>query len=77
MFPFIVADIGGTHARFGLVAGKNLAGGEYQFNEQKALICADFMTFDNAMEVYFASSKDISPRHFCIVVAAPEEGDNI
>lgn len=74
MFPYIVADIGGTNARFALVTGKTDL---YSFEHIQILKGADFATFEDALSAYLATLGDIKPAAMCAAIAGPVTGDQI
>lgn len=66
----IIADIGGTNARFALVDE------EQTTSHIQTLKVADYTNFDAALRAYYASIDDIpSPRHILIDAAGPVKGD--
>ncbi len=66
----VIADIGGTNARFALVdATQNIS-------EVRVLKVADFENFDAALTAYFAQIEHLCvPKHMIIDVAGPVSGD--
>jgi glucokinase len=67
-YPILVADIGGTHARFGLVYGRD------RLPEQvKTLPGENFPSLRSALESYLASVGGETPCRGCIAVAGPVE----
>jgi glucokinase len=67
----IVADIGGTNARFAVASLDTL-----QLSEVRQILCADHPTVASAAAAYIAGLKE-PPRHGAFAVAAPVTGDNI
>jgi glucokinase len=67
----IVADIGGTNARFAVASLDTL-----QLTEVRQLLCADHPTIAGAAAAYIAGLKE-TPRHGAFAVAAPVIGDDI
>jgi glucokinase len=66
--PLIVADIGGTYARFGVAtsrAGGTLIDRKYQ------LPCADFKDFESAFAIYRDELHVSDVRQACVAVAGP------
>lgn len=67
----LVGDIGGTHARFGLVRRQEVT-------EVCELRCADFEGLASALEAYFKSKLGgASANSACIAVATPVLGDRV
>lgn len=78
MHPFIVADIGGTNARFALV--RTVGDGVQAVSELeqiKILPGADFATFSDALSAYLESLEGPKPLSACIAIASPIDGDEI
>lgn len=70
--PVLLADIGGTHARFGLAlpAGQNIYA-------TTVLRCADYETLAHAVEAYLAGQSGPRPQFGVMAVATPVEQDRI
>jgi len=64
--PILVADIGGTNARFGLVREKGA-----RPSDVRKLACADFPTLADALAAYISMVGDPHPPRGCIDVAGP------
>jgi glucokinase len=67
-YPILVADIGGTHARFGLVHRR----GENPANIQ-TLPGEKYSSLESALDAYLSSVGGKGPRRGCIAVAGPVE----
>ena len=68
----LVADIGGTNARFAM-----LRDGESGFIEPRSLICAEYETLVDAVEHYLAEGSCGRPHQAAISVASPVTGDRL
>jgi len=72
--PKLIADIGGTNARFALLEGDDV-------NEEQVLACADYPTLVAAVEHYLESIRANSgarrPRDAAMAIAGPITGDHI
>ena len=68
----LVADIGGTNARFAMVQD-----GQPGFVEPRSLICADYETLVDAAEHYLAEVSCGRPYQAAISVASPVTGDQL
>jgi glucokinase len=68
-FPWLVADVGGTNARFGLV--KNLSA---IATEIETIPVADHAGLAEATSLYLRN-KGVTPRHAAVAVATPLDGD--
>jgi glucokinase len=72
--PRLLADIGGTYARFALETAPG------RFEQGQALRCADFADLDSALAAYLArlpSAAASRIEHVAVVIAAPVEGDEV
>ena len=69
--PRLLADIGGTYARFALV------GAHGRFEHVASLRCADHPDFHSAVTAYLASSPKTGVRHAAIAIANPVSGDQV
>lgn len=67
--PDLVADIGGTHARFALAEGASL-------RDVEVITHRDVGSFDDALKQYIATRK-VSPRRACLALATPITGDTV
>jgi glucokinase len=67
-YPILVADIGGTHARFGIVQSRGEAPGEL-----KTIAGKDHESLHSALAAYLSSLSGRRPRRGCIAVAGPVE----
>ncbi len=74
MFPCIVADIGGTNARFALVTSKTHCARGFRLGHQKNYFTADFASFDECFASYIAELA-VAPEYACLAVAGPIVGD--
>lgn len=83
MFPFVVADIGGTNARFALVTGKKQESTQASFviENIKILKGADYPSFESAMAIYLEEHLgDLKPADIkaaCVAIAGPISDDQI
>jgi glucokinase len=75
MYPFIVADIGGTNARFALVTGKTK--NHYQIEHIQVLQAAQYPTCADAVQHYLQQLGGVQPRSACLAVAGPVTGDRV
>jgi glucokinase len=67
----LVADIGGTHVRFGIAA----AGG--RIGDPSTFRCADYASLTEAARAYLEEVDGPSPRRAAFAVAAPVQGDRV
>ncbi len=75
--PFIVADIGGANARFGLASRLDESTGRFAIEQQQVYPCASFTTFEDVLGSYIAGLEDARPKAACIAIAGPVTGNRI
>ncbi|MFT7558748.1 MAG: glucokinase [Flavobacteriales bacterium] len=75
MYPYIVADIGGTNARFALVTEKQ--GDRYVIENVNILQGANYARLEDALAAYIDGLAGIKPKAACIAIAGPVKGDLI
>ncbi|MCP3951167.1 MAG: glucokinase [Desulfobacterales bacterium] len=68
----LVADIGGTNARFALIEGSG-----FELIEARSLICAEYPTIVDAIQAYLDGISSAIPVRGVISVAAPVTGGQI
>ncbi|MEW9806731.1 glucokinase [Mesorhizobium marinum] len=71
-FPILIADIGGTNARFAVIDNADAIPGEPQI-----VRTADFATIDDAIRTAVIERLSVRPRSAVIAVAGPVNGDEI
>lgn len=76
-YPYIVADIGGTNARFGLVTGVNPDSGEFIIENQQTFLCEYFGGVEEAVETYQQTINGDKVHDACLAMAGPVAGDRI
>ena len=62
----LIADIGGTNARFALADGRNPG-----FSEEQTLQCADYLSVEEAIEHYLEKVGAAAPSVICLAAAGP------
>ena len=72
MYPYLVADIGGTNARFALVTGKENQ--QYRIENIQILSTSEHATLSSALNAYL-EGVDIRPKAMCLAVAGPVVAD--
>jgi len=75
MYPYIVADIGGTNARFALITGKNNQ--NHRIEHIKILAASEYATLAEALKTYLESLGSIQVKNACVAVAGPVVGDRV
>ncbi len=76
MFPLLVADIGGTNARFALVTQPS-NGLQPVLCHLKIMPGVAFPTFSSALNAYLSTLEGEKPTSACIAIASPIDGDRI
>ncbi|WP_284614508.1 glucokinase [Aquabacterium humicola] len=69
--PRLIADIGGTYARFALETAPG------RFEQAASLRCADHADFHAAVSAYLKSVPEGRLRHAAVAIANPVEGDEV
>jgi len=69
--PYLLADIGGTNARFALDLGDS------HIERIATLACVDYPEFTDAVQAYLAGFVDVPIRHAIVAIANPVSGDTI
>ncbi len=75
MYPSIVADIGGTNARFALVSGKH--NGQFNISDIHILPAGEYPNINDAFRAYLGKIGGIQPRALCAAIAGPIIGDQV
>lgn len=76
-YPYIVADIGGTNARFGLVTSIDQAKREFTVENQQTYPSGEFDGLEQAVACYQESLGREKIIGACLAVAGPVAGDTI
>lgn len=75
MYPCLVADIGGTNARFSLVTG--CVNGQYQLSQNQDLRSGEFASFEACLQTYLDTIEGPMPLSACVALAGPVVGDEV
>jgi glucokinase len=73
MYPYIVADIGGTNARFALVTGKSQS--NFLIDHIHVLAAREYPSCAAALHAYLEKIGGIKPLSACLAIAGPVVGD--
>jgi glucokinase len=76
-FPYLVADIGGTHTRYALVTSYDDKTGEFEINQSRVFLSADHDSFSLSLETYLETITGDRPRNACIAIAGPVSDDEV
>jgi len=77
MKPVIVADIGGTNARFGLATAFDAKSGRVTIEQKRQYLSADFAAFDDVFACYRESLGALKPVSACVAIAGPIKGHQV
>ncbi|KPH64921.1 glucokinase [Pseudoalteromonas porphyrae] len=69
--PILVADIGGTNARFALITAFNLQKKQFVVEYNITFASADFGSLEDALTHYLSQVSHIKPIRACLAVAGP------
>ena len=75
MYPYIVADIGGTNARFALITDKVQQ--NYQIEHVHVLNAAEYTSCSSALQAYLDKLGGLKPQAACLAIAGPITGDRV
>ncbi len=78
-FPYIVADIGGTNSRFGLVTSTFTSASQPQIENKQKFLSSRFNSLEEATR-YYIKTLDIDTDQLsgaCLAVAGPITGDDV
>lgn len=76
MFPYVVADIGGTNARFALATSQQ-TDGLYSFEHVQIFKGKDYDSFESALATYLGGLESVKPTAMCAAIAGPVLGDTV
>lgn len=76
-YPYIVADIGGTNARFGLVTANGLHSDRFQIEFKQKYPSNQFENLEHATRHYLNSLNDNKIKGACLAVAGPVMNDQV
>ena len=71
-FPILIGDIGGTNARFAILADASAAPIEFP-----NVRTADYATIDDAIRLGIVETTTVKPRSTVLAIAGPVDGDEI
>ncbi|MCL4164429.1 UNVERIFIED_CONTAM: hypothetical protein GTU68_018302, partial [Idotea baltica] len=70
--PLLIADIGGTNARFALASEQSP-----YFEQTQTLQCADFKTVEQAIDAYLETHNITALKGLCFAVAGPIQEESV
>jgi len=76
-YPYIVADVGGTNARFALITGINQIDGRFLISHQRTYPSIEFEGIEAVSRFYMDSLNEIEPLGACLAVAGPVVNDQV
>ncbi|WP_462158522.1 glucokinase [Pseudoalteromonas sp. GB56] len=75
--PILVADIGGTNARFALITDYNDNDNAFVIDHQHTFPSCDFRSFEDAVDAYLAHINSPQILRACLAVAGPVKGEEV
>ena len=69
--PILVADVGGTNARFALITAFNEQTNQFIIEHINIFPSANFGSLESALEQYLQTVPHIAPKRACLAVAGP------
>ncbi|MBE0367551.1 glucokinase [Pseudoalteromonas aurantia] len=75
--PIIVADIGGTNARFAVITQYNCDTYQFTISHQATFPSAQFQSFEAALDCYLAQLSIETPKRACLAVAGPIKANQV
>ncbi|WP_105199226.1 MULTISPECIES: glucokinase [unclassified Pseudoalteromonas] len=75
--PILVADIGGTNARFALITDYCNSSKSFAIEHQHTFPSCDFKSFEDAVDAYLSQINAISITRACLAVAGPVKGAEV
>lgn len=75
--PIIVADIGGTNARFAVITAFNCTTFQFTISHQLTFPSARFESFEAALHCYLEQLSIDTPKRACLAVAGPIKADHV
>ncbi|WP_372762604.1 glucokinase [Pseudoalteromonas sp.] len=75
--PILVADIGGTNARFALITAFDAAKNEFVIEHNQTFPSANFKSLQSATEHYLSTVAHIKPQRACLAVAGPIKAEQV
>lgn len=75
--PILVADIGGTNARFALATGYDALSHQFTISHISIFPSSDFETFEKAIAAFLDTISEYQISRACLAVAGPILGDDV
>ncbi|MEO2266106.1 glucokinase [Pseudoalteromonas sp. YIC-656] len=75
--PILVADIGGTNARFALITDYKNSDNAFVIDHQHTFPSCDFRSFEDAVDAYLAHINSPQILRACLAVAGPVKGEEV
>lgn len=69
--PILVADVGGTNARFALITSFDDSKNQFTIEHNNTFPSADFGSLEKALTLYLSTVSHIKPKRACLAVAGP------
>lgn len=75
--PIIVADIGGTNARFAVITDYDVNTNQFSISYQATFPSAQFQSFEAALHCYLEQLTIDTPKRACLAVAGPIKANQV
>ncbi|OUL58847.1 glucokinase [Pseudoalteromonas ulvae] len=75
--PIIVADVGGTNARFALVTDFDVASLQFTIAHAQTFVSAEFTSLESVLSAYIATLPFSQPTRAALAVAGPMKGQEV
>jgi len=75
--PIIVADIGGTNARFALVTDFDNSTMKFKIEQNQTYPSANYSSLESALTEYLEFVSSFAPKYACLAVAGPIKGESV
>jgi len=75
--PIVVADIGGTNARFALVTEFDESTMKFKIEQAQTYPSANYSSLESALTEYLEFVSAFAPKYACLAVAGPIKGESV
>jgi len=75
--PIVVADIGGTNARFALVTEFDESAMKFKIEQAQTYPSANYYSLESALTEYLEFVSAFAPKYACLAVAGPIKGESV
>ncbi len=75
--PIVVADIGGTNARFALVTDFDESTMKFKIEQSQTYPSANYSSLESVLTQYLEFVSSFAPKYACLAVAGPIKGESV